>query len=84
MLVFSVWTTVYAVEDYTLLTPLPGTTIVPNCTGNNCKTNLETYLPGLFNWAIGIAALMAFIVITIGGVTYMTTDSIGEHPRGGR
>lgn len=74
---FSFGTTVYAVDDYTVLAPLPGTTI----SGGN-TTNLQTYLPGLFNFSIGLAAAMAFVVITIGGVTYMTSDAISGKSQG--
>lgn len=81
VMVFSVWTTTYAIEDYTPLAPLPGTT-KDDCMGTDCKTDLETYLPGLFNWAIGVAAVMAFVVITAGGITYMTADSIAGTSKG--
>ncbi len=81
-LVFSAWTSAYALDNYTVLEPLPGTTIDKNCTGDKCQTDLEHYLPGLFNWAIGIAAVMAFVVITFGGITYMTTDALGPKSQG--
>lgn len=67
--------TVYAIDDYTVLAPLPNTTI-GDCTGTGCKTNFATYLPGVFKFAIGLAALMAFAVISYGGFLLMTTDSV--------
>ena len=54
----------YALGDYTVLAPLPGTT---DCTDAEavqggaggtyaCDTRLSTYLPGIFNFAIGIGS----------------------------
>jgi hypothetical protein len=83
VLSFSFWTAVSAQTDnYTLLAPIPGTTIEQNCTGTECHTNFETYLPGVLKWSIGIAAIMAFFVITFGGITLMTTDSVFGHENG--
>jgi hypothetical protein len=79
-LLFSAFSTSYALE-YTVLAPLPGTTICD--TGPDCdKAELSTYLPGLFNFAIGVAAVMAFAMITYGGILYMTTDAIGQKSEG--
>ncbi len=76
VLAFSVCTTIYAATaPYTVLAPLPGTTIEQNCTAN-CTTDLQTYLPGVFWWSIGLAAAMAFVMITYGGLVYMTSDAI--------
>jgi hypothetical protein len=67
-------------NSYTVLAPLPGT--YENCnagTGEpltNCKTTLEKYLPGVFNLAIGLAAVAAVLNIVIGGFQYMSTDAI--------
>ena len=83
VMIFSVWTTVaYALDDYTVLAPLPGTTKCGNNLGPDCKTDFKTYLPGLFKWAISIAAVMAFIMITAGGITYMTSDSVFKTEKG--
>lgn len=68
-------------EPYTTLAPLPGTTETDNCT-NNCKTTFPKYLPGLFNLSIGIAALLAFVMISYGGFLYMTTDAISGKEEG--
>ena len=67
----------YALGDYTVLTPLPGTTNTDNKT-----TNLSTYLPGVFTFAISIAAAMAFVMITYGGIMYMTSDAITGKTQG--
>lgn len=63
-------------KDYTLLVPLPGVTSEANCVGIKCETTLATYLPNIFKLAIGIAAVMAFVMITFGGITYAVADSI--------
>jgi len=79
VLFFSAWQVTYAVTDngqmqpgdYVELAPLPGTT--DNSTN---VTNLQTYLPGLFNFGIAIAGAMAFVVITFAGVKYLTVETI--------
>jgi hypothetical protein len=79
---FSALNTVYALtDDYTMLTPLP---ISSDCGANSttCKTSLSTYLPGMFKFAIGIAAVMAFVMITFGGIMYMTSDAISGKAQG--
>src|ERR1035437_3446361 len=73
--------------DYTVLAPLPGTT-KGNCGGDlttgaiDCTTNLQTYLPGAFNLLIGLCAVLAFLVLTYGGVLYMTSDAISGKSEG--
>ena len=67
--------------QYTPLSPLPCTT------GSDCKTvnqttNLSTYLPGLFKFSIYLAAFMAFVMITYGGIQYMTTDNFANKKAG--
>jgi hypothetical protein len=73
---FSVFTKVGALGEYTTLAPLPGTT------DNVGNTNLETYLLGVFNLSIGIAAVLAFVMITFGGVMYATSDAISGKSQG--
>lgn len=68
-------------EQYTPLAPLPGTTQGECITGKNgkvsgCTTDIQTYLPGVFKLAIGIAGVLAVLMIIIGGVEYITTDAI--------
>jgi hypothetical protein len=73
--------------DYTVLAPLPGITTA-NCGGDTptgelgCTTNLQTYLPGAFNLVIGLCAVLAFLVLTYGGVLYMTSDAITGKSQG--
>ena len=75
LLGFFIFTPLYAADEYTLLAPLPGIGIDPNCTVD-CKTDLQRYLPGAFKLIIGIAAALAFVMITFGGMTYVVSDSI--------
>jgi hypothetical protein len=62
-------------REYTVLAPLPGTTVNPNCAGTDCKASLSSYIPGLFNLMIGVAAVIAVAYIIWGGIEYITTDS---------
>ncbi|MBA3733102.1 hypothetical protein H0W91_01865 [Patescibacteria group bacterium] len=83
ILMFSFSISFVHAESYTLLAPLPGTSSSgDNCTGTDCKTTLEKYLPGVFNLSIGIAAVMAFVMITFGGITYATSDAISGKSQG--
>jgi len=77
IMVFSLWTVTYAVEDYTVLAPLPG--IGDPATG---KTDLQKYLPAAFKLGIGIAAALAFVMITLGGITYATSDAVFQKSQG--
>ena len=66
-------------DEYTTLAPLPGTTqdCVTDSDGKiNCTTDIQTYIPGVFKLAIGIASVLAVLMIIIGGVEYITTDAI--------
>lgn len=63
------------IGDYVLLVPN-----LPGIDGNT--TTLDKYIPAAINLAIGIAAGMAFVVITFGGVTYATTDALGGKQKG--
>ena len=70
------------VKDYVPLAPLPGTYCPPGTTDPTCAnttsggTTLGRYLPGLFKLGIGIAGVLAVIMIMIGGVEYMMSESI--------
>lgn len=58
--------------EYTPLVPLPGITEP----GSTKITNLSTYVVGMFQILIGLAALLAVVMIMIGGIEYMSTDAI--------
>lgn len=67
-----------AIKEYPVLAPLPGTTTT-NCDPNtpgSCKADLRSYIPGLFNLIIGLAAVVAVGYIIFGGFQYVTTDAI--------
>ncbi len=71
MIIFPVIQISAQTTSYVPLAPLPGT--LPVGTG---ETNLQTYLPGLFNLLIGLAAVAAVLNIVIGGFQYMSSDAI--------
>lgn len=60
--------------DYTPLAPLP---VGENGQTLNKVTDAGVYIKGAFNLAIGVAAALAIIMIIIGGIQYMGTESIG-------
>jgi len=61
-----------------VLAPLPGTTI-----GNRGeKADLQSYIPGIFNLIIGLAAVIAVTKIIFGGFQYITTDAIAGKSEG--
>ncbi|MDQ5949128.1 MAG: hypothetical protein QG589_254 [Patescibacteria group bacterium] len=66
--------------DYTVLAPLPGTT--QDCNQNdpnaNCKTNLKTYLEGMFKLLIGVSAILAFVMLVYAGFLYTTSEGVGQ------
>lgn len=55
--------------EYTPLSPLPHTT-------SGETTNINLYLLGMFELLIGVAGVLAVIMIVIGGIQYMSTDAI--------
>lgn len=67
-----------ASDEYVVLVPLPGI----GDGANNGKTTLETYLPNAFNLMVGIAAGLAFIMITWGGIVYATSDALSSKSEG--
>jgi hypothetical protein len=72
-------------KDYNVLAPLPNTTKTTcnNGTPGPC-TDFATYLPNMFYLIIGVAAGLAFIMITIGGITYATSDALQNKDDGKR
>lgn len=59
--------------EYTPLSPLPHTT--QGAIGKE-TTNINLYLLGMFKLLIGVAGVLAVIMIVIGGIQYMSTDAI--------
>lgn len=81
--VFAFSGTIYALDDYTVLAPIPCTTTGDaNCTNSGTTATLQSYLPGAFRLAIGLSAVLAFIVITYGGILYATSDAISGKETG--
>ncbi len=58
--------------DYVPLVTLPGAS-----EAGKPLTDTGQYIKGAFNLAIGIAAVLAIIMIVLGGIQYMGTESIG-------
>lgn len=77
----------FAQTDYSVLAPLPNTTI-GNCgtaaKDPACQTTLAKYIPAIYLLAVGIAVAMAFVVITFGGITYATSDALSGKQDGRR
>ncbi|MBX4195789.1 hypothetical protein KW796_02450 [Candidatus Parcubacteria bacterium] len=62
---------VFAQSDYTPLAPIQQLV-------SGGKTNLDTFLPGLIKFVIGVAGGLAVIRIIIGGIQYIGTDSFSS------
>jgi hypothetical protein len=58
---------IFATLDYTPLAPL-----TDSQAGH--AISLTSYLPFMFTLLIGVSALLAMVMIVVGGITYMTTD----------
>ncbi len=73
---FSLATLTYAqAQPYQLLVPsLPGI--------GAQQTTLTTYIPAAFRLAIGASAVLAFVMITFGGIMYATADAITQKQQG--
>lgn len=67
---------VLAQDSYQMLQPLPGVE-PPTSEGG-----FMGYVVGMFNLLIGVAAVLAIIFIAIGGIQYITTDSISNKESG--
>jgi hypothetical protein len=62
------------------LAPLPYTVEGPPGSG----TTLSTYVPGLFKLSLGFAAVLAVVMMIIGGLEWMLTDSVTNKSEGRR
>jgi len=58
-------------QEYIPLAPLPDLS-----TGQNIKGDLGSYAAGIFRLGIGIAGVLAVIMIVVAGIEYMATESI--------
>lgn len=82
IIIFAFSTTTYALGEYTVLTELPGTTVNGPCPASGCTANFQSYLPGAFKLIIGLSAVLAFVVITYGGILYATSDALSGKETG--
>lgn len=62
-------------DGYCLLAPLPGLTVIND-------TELNDYFGIIYRLLIGLAGVLAVVMIFFGGVQYMTTDALGEKEEG--
>lgn len=64
--------------EYTVLSPLPGTTEgeCKNAGDPGCKTNLKTYIEGLFKLLLGLSVVFVVINFIIGGFQYITSAAM--------
>lgn len=67
----SAQTELVEIREYTVLAPLPGTTI-----GGGRTATLASYIPGLFRLVLGLASVIAVSYIIFGGFLYISTDAI--------
>lgn len=71
-------------SGYKVLAPLPGTTSgeckQPGDPG--CKTDLQTYLPGLFRFAIGVSIAFVLLNLVFGGFQWMSSDAFTKKEEG--
>jgi len=68
---------VLALPDYTLLAP------IPQLTNDDGKTtNLTQYIKGSFELAIYIGSILAFVMISYGGLVYATSDALSGKQQG--
>ena len=63
-------------ETYQFLAPLPFDEPTVN------QGTFSNYLNGLFKFGLGLAVVLAIIMIVIGGVQYMSTDSVSNKKDG--
>lgn len=57
-------------QNYTPLAPIPGTV------DSQGQVDISNYIPRVFTTLIGIAGVLAVVMIVIGGIQYMSTDAI--------
>lgn len=76
-------------SKYILLTPLPCENNTPNCVNGEVKTfdpsqegQLSGYLNLMIKLFIGICAVLAVIMIVMGGIEYMTSELISSKQAG--
>lgn len=69
--------------DYNLLAPLPGlNTFNPGSMGTPGAGDLGAYLSKIIPLFIGICAILAVVMIVIGGIEYMTNEIVSNKEEG--
>lgn len=84
LLIITVVFVLYTGAEVIFAEPLTYVPLVQDIPGINSETarNLPAYLEAVFKLLIGIAAALAVIMITIGGIQYMSTDAISGKEEG--
>ncbi len=67
---------------YTLLAPLPGLETIDTQKSNSNPCPLGNYLNILIKIIIGFSAVLAMVMIVVGGIEYMTSDLISSKEAG--
>lgn len=67
--IFSYATFIFAQGTYIPLAPLPSAAPAAG-------TSFSVYVRGLFGLLIGVAAVLAVVMIVLGGIEYMSTDAV--------
>jgi len=58
--------------DYVPLAPLPNTTTAAG------GATLQTYIPGIYKLGVGMAGVLAVLMITWGGLEYMMSEAVSS------
>ncbi|MAF20591.1 MAG: hypothetical protein CMI55_02830 [Parcubacteria group bacterium] len=72
----SLFITNFASARYKIETtiPTPGFNLLPK----DASPDLATYIRGIYLFGIGLVGVAALVYLTIGGLIYMTSDTIGS------
>jgi hypothetical protein len=66
------------VQDYKPLTGIPGVTQGLNATERGTDSNLTDFFANMFYLGVGIAGILAVIMLMWGGIEYMTSEAVGS------
>lgn len=73
----------HADSSYIPLAPIPGTGASGcNPANQNCSVTLGSYLLGIYKIGIAAAGVLAFLMIVLGGFTYLSTDAVSGKEEG--
>jgi len=64
-----------SVQNYQPLAPLPGNQA-------NQSVDIVSYVKSMYMFIIGFSVVLAIIMIVVGGITMMSSDSVFKHEQG--